>query len=150
MISATHPQTLSGEEHGGLSEFGIEVVKRMNSLGMMVDVSHISDKAFYDVLDVTRYPVIASHSNAKALCDHPRNLDDEMLLALKENGGVIQVCVLSDYVKTPAPNPPKEMQHVRKCATGSIILQICQTKKWRKRERRGIRLMINIPRNLQR
>jgi membrane dipeptidase len=103
--SSTDP---SGEEHGGLSEFGTEVVKRMNSLGMMVDVSHISDKAFYDVLEVTSYPVIASHSNAKALCDHPRNLDDEMLLALKENGGVIQVCVLSAYVKTPAPNPLRD------------------------------------------
>ncbi len=110
--SSTDP---SGEEHGGLSEFGTEVVKRMNSLGMMVDVSHISDKAFYDVLEVTSYPVIASHSNAKALCDHPRNLDDKMLLALKENGGVIQVCVLSAYVKTPAPNPPRDaaIQEVR-------------------------------------
>jgi membrane dipeptidase len=71
----------------------------------MVDVSHISDKSFYDVLKLTKAPVIASHSSCRALCENPRNIDDNMLLALKENGGVIQICILSDYLKTPEPNP---------------------------------------------
>ncbi len=94
--------------HNGLSDFGVEVVRELNRLGMMVDVTHISDEAFYDVLEVTRAPVIASHSNARAICDHPRNLDDDMLIALAENGGVLQLCVLSAYVKEMEPNPERE------------------------------------------
>lgn len=95
-------------EHNGLSEFGKKVIKRMNELGMIIDVSHISDKAFYDVIELSRVPVIASHSSARAVCDNPRNMTDEMLLKLKENGGVIQMCILSDYVKTPPKNPQRE------------------------------------------
>ena len=73
-----------GPENNGLSTFGTQVVKEMNRLGMMVDISHISDKSFYDVLKVTKAPVIASHSSCRALCGSPRNLTDDMLLALKE------------------------------------------------------------------
>jgi membrane dipeptidase len=94
-----------GPEHGGLSPFGEEVVREMNRVGMLVDVSHISDESFYDVLNISKAPVIASHSSARALCESPRNLDDDMLLALKNNGGVIQICLLSDYLKQPEPNP---------------------------------------------
>ena len=94
--------------YGGLSEFGGEVVKEMNRLGMMIDVSHASDDAFYDILKVSTSPVIASHSCARALCDNARNLDDEMIRALAKNGGVIQMCILSSYVKTPVPNPPRD------------------------------------------
>jgi len=100
--SSTDP---NGAEHGGLSDFGEEVVREMNRLGMMVDVSHISDEAFYDVIKVSKAPVIASHSSSRALCSSPRNLTDDMLLALKANGGVIQICILSSYIKTPEPNP---------------------------------------------
>lgn len=100
--SSTDPK---GPEHNGLSPLGEQVVREMNRLGMMVDVSHISDDAFYDVLKVTDAPVIASHSSCRALCGSPRNLTDDMLLALKENGGVIQICILSNYLKTPEPNP---------------------------------------------
>lgn len=100
--SSTDP---AGPENNGLSPFGTEVVKEMNRLGMMVDVSHISDKSFFDVLKVTKTPVIASHSSCRALCESPRNLSDDMLLALKDNGGVVQICILSDYIKTPDPNP---------------------------------------------
>lgn len=96
------------EEHGGLSPFGRELVHEMNRIGMMVDVSHISDKAFYDVLSISMVPVIASHSNARAICDHPRNLDDNMLKALRDNGGVVQVCLLSAYVKKQPPNPERD------------------------------------------
>lgn len=88
-------------EHNGLSKFGYEVVKEMNRLGMIIDVSHISDKSFFDVIENTSVPVMASHSCARAICGHPRNMTDEMLLKLKENGGVMQLCILSDYIKTP-------------------------------------------------
>jgi membrane dipeptidase len=94
-----------GPEHNGLSGFGTEVVKEMNRIGMMIDVSHISDKAFYDVLSISTAPVIASHSSCRALCENPRNLSDDMLLALKDNQGVIQICILSNYIKAPEPNP---------------------------------------------
>lgn len=87
-----------GAEHNGLSSFGKAVVAEMNRLGMMVDVSHISDKSFYDVLEVSRAPVIASHSSVRALCNHPRNLSDEMIKALASKGGVIQVCILGGYI----------------------------------------------------
>lgn len=100
--SSTDP---SGPEHNGLSDFGKEVVKEMNNIGMMVDVSHISDQAFYDVIKLSAVPVIASHSSCRALCENPRNLTDDMILALKENGGVIQICILSSYLKSPEANP---------------------------------------------
>jgi len=96
--SSTDPQ---GPEHGGLSPFGEEVVAEMNRLGMMVDVSHISDAAVWDVLAITTAPIIASHSNARALYDHPRNLSDDLLNAIAENGGVVQVNLL--YL---SPNDP--------------------------------------------
>jgi len=95
-------------EHHGLSDFGRKVVDRMNELGIMIDLSHASDETFYQVLDMSDKPVIASHSCARALCDHPRNLSDDMLRKLKDNGGVIQMCILSAYVKTPAPNPQRD------------------------------------------
>ncbi len=97
-----------GPEHDGLSPFGEEVVQEMNRLGIMVDVSHISDASFYDVLETSATPVIASHSCARALCDNPRNLTDDMLKVLAENGGVIQMCILSAYVEDPAPNPQRD------------------------------------------
>jgi membrane dipeptidase len=98
----------AGPENNGLSEFGKKVVLEMNKLGMMIDVSHMSDNSFNDVLDVTKAPIIASHSSSRALCCSPRNLSDDMLLALKANGGVIQICILSAYLKTMEPNPDME------------------------------------------
>lgn len=97
-----------GPEYGGLSEFGKEVVAEMNRLGMIIDVSHVSDETFYDVLEMSKVPIIASHSNARALCDHPRNLNDEMLLALAANGGVIQVCTVGEYVKEIPAYPERD------------------------------------------
>ncbi len=90
-----------GPEHHGLSGFGIKVVKEMNKLGMMVDVSHISDEAFFDVIKQSKSPVIASHSSVRAIAHHPRNMTDEMIQALAKNGGVIQICLLDDYIKDP-------------------------------------------------
>ncbi len=77
--------------HNGLTPFGKQVVAEMNRLGMMVDVSHVSDKTFWDVIATTRTPIIASHSSARALTNAPRNLTDEMLLAMKKNNGVVMV-----------------------------------------------------------
>ena len=95
-------------EHNGLSEFGEEVVAEMNRVGMMVDLSHASDETFYDVLKISKSPVICSHSCSRAICDSPRNLDDDMLKKLSENGGVIQMCILSSYVKPDEPNPERD------------------------------------------
>jgi len=103
--SSTDP---NGFEHDGLSEFGREVVEKMNDLGIMIDLSHASDKTFYDVIEMSAKPVIASHSCARALCDNPRNMDDDMLKSLAVNGGVIQMCILSAYVETPAENPARD------------------------------------------
>ncbi|PYX30041.1 MAG: membrane dipeptidase [Acidobacteria bacterium] len=79
------------EHHNGLSEFGKQVVHEMNRLGMLVDISHVADKTFYDTIAVTKAPVIASHSSARALTNHPRNMTDDMLRAVTKNGGVVQV-----------------------------------------------------------
>lgn len=76
---------------GGLNTLGHKVVKEMNRLGMMVDVSHVSDPTFFEVLKVTRAPVICSHSSMRALCEHPRNVTDDMLKALAQNGGVVMI-----------------------------------------------------------
>jgi len=92
----------------GLSPFGRQVVEEMNRVGVMIDISHISDASARDVLSLSKAPVIASHSCSKALCNNPRNLSDELLIELAKNRGVIQMCILSDYVKTPLPNPPRD------------------------------------------
>jgi membrane dipeptidase len=87
------------EEHGGVSEFGEQVIEEMNRLGIMVDISHTSRQSMLDAARLSRAPIIASHSSASALADVSRNLDDEQLLALKENGGVIQIVALGAFVK---------------------------------------------------
>src|SRR5580704_3360739 len=79
------------EHHNGLTDFGKQVVLEMNRLGMMVDISHVADKTFWDAIATTKAPVIASHSSARALVDAPRNMTDDMLRAVAKNGGVVQV-----------------------------------------------------------
>jgi microsomal dipeptidase-like Zn-dependent dipeptidase/gamma-glutamyl-gamma-aminobutyrate hydrolase PuuD len=86
-------------EHNGLSEFGKKVVKEMNRLGIIVDISHTSEKTSFDVLEVSEYPVIASHSSVKALCNHTRNISDELMKAIAQKGGVIQVCLYKGFIK---------------------------------------------------
>ena len=86
--------------HNGLSELGKEAVKEMNRLGIMIDVSHPSKEAFKQMIALSKAPLIASHSSARALCDHSRNLDDEQLMMLKENGGVVQTVAFKSYLNT--------------------------------------------------
>lgn len=95
-------------EDNGLSDFGKEVVAECNRLGIMADISHVSDKSFYDVLEASRAPVIASHSSCRALCNSPRNLSDEMIRALAKKGGVIQICFVSSFLRQAEPNPERE------------------------------------------
>jgi membrane dipeptidase len=88
--------------HNGLTDFGREVVREMNRIGMMVDISHVSDKTFVDVLEVARAPVIASHSSARSVADHPRNMTDDMLRALRDNGGVVMINFYPVYIDDAA------------------------------------------------
>lgn len=92
----------------GLSDFGRQVVTECNRVGMIIDISHASDKTFYDVLSLSKAPIIASHSCVRTVCDNPRNLTDDMIKALARKGGVVQICFLSAYVKTPKPNPERD------------------------------------------
>ena len=89
----------SEKMHNGISSFGRKVIKRMNNIGMMVDISHISEEAAFEAIELSRSPVIASHSCAKSIADHPRNLSDDLILALASEGGVIQVVAFPNYVK---------------------------------------------------
>ncbi|MDR0541276.1 MAG: dipeptidase, partial [Dysgonamonadaceae bacterium] len=89
----------SHSEHNGLSEFGKDVVREMNRLGVMVDISHTSEKTSLDVLELSRYPIIASHSSTKALCNHSRNLSDKLIHAIADKGGVIQVCIYPWFLR---------------------------------------------------
>ncbi len=103
------------KRHGGLSDFGREVVAEMNRLGMMVDISHVGDETFWDVIEVTKSPVIASHSSCRALTNVPRNLTDDMLKAVAKNGGVVMVnfyngFINTDYAKPGEPMPTKTAQ----------------------------------------
>jgi membrane dipeptidase len=86
------------EHHNGLTDGGKQIVLEMNSLGMLVDISHVSDKTFYDAIAVSKAPVIASHSSARALTNHTRNMTDDMLRAMAKNGGVVQVNFYSAFV----------------------------------------------------
>jgi membrane dipeptidase len=83
----------------GLTEFGKEVVKEMNRLGIVIDCSHLGDKGFYDVISLSNKPIVCSHSCSRSVCNHVRNMTDDMLLKLKENGGVVGINYCHDFVK---------------------------------------------------
>lgn len=115
----------TGEEddtwlHNGLSELGKEVVREMNRLGMMIDVSHPSKEAMRQMIEISEAPIIASHSSARGLCNHSRNLDDEQLEWLKENGGVIQTVAFRSYIDT-------EKQAAYNAAVQDIYKQVGKT-----------------------
>jgi membrane dipeptidase len=87
--------------HNGLTDFGKDVVREMNRQGMLVDISHVSDKTFYDALEVSKAPLIASHSSCRALCNHPRDMTDDMIKALAAKGGVIQINYEKSFIDQP-------------------------------------------------
>ena len=89
----------SKNEHNGLSDFGREVVREMNRVGMLIDLSHAGEKTFYDVLNCSSVPVVCTHSCCRALCDHPRNLTDAQLQALAEKGGVVQITFYKGFLR---------------------------------------------------
>jgi membrane dipeptidase len=102
-------------KHNGLSDFGKEVVREMNRLGMLVDVSHVSDKTMSDALDVSKAPIFASHSSSRALSNVPRNIPDDLLKRIAKNGGVVQINFYSLFIdqKTVAPQADERDRHLK-------------------------------------
>ena len=117
-LTLTHfPRNLLGDGSGAdsgshLTEFGREVVSEMNQLGMIVDISHINETGFWDVMEVTEDPVLATHSNCKALCSHHRNLTDDQIKALAENGGVLNLSFCGGFIKEGVGFNPEAVKKV--------------------------------------
>ena len=109
------------KKHHGLSDFGKEVVREMNRLGMMVDVSHVSDETMSAALDVSKAPIIASHSSARALSNVPRNIPDDLLRRIAKNGGVVQVNFYSEFVDEKTVGPQSAERDARLKAQQAAI-----------------------------
>lgn len=101
-----------GNNAGGLTKFGKRVIQQMNRLGMLVDVSHLSDAGFWDVLQVSTEPIIASHSNCRALCNHRRNLTDDQIKALAQADGVMGVTLAGDFIHEYTPSLNRLVDHI--------------------------------------
>jgi membrane dipeptidase len=134
-------------EHNGLSELGVAGVKRMNELGMLIDVSQLSSPAFKQVLSLTKAPVAATHSGVKGIVDNPRNLSDEELEMLKRNGGVIQMVAFSNYVR-PIPKEITEQQKALQAEfglgeTGAAALPEARRKEYTER---NAAILAKVPR----
>ena len=113
------------EHHNGLTDFGKQIVLEMNRLGMMVDISHVADKTFFDAIATTKAPVIASHSSARALTNHARNMTDEMLRAVAKNGGVVQVNFYNAFIDE---NYRKAAEAQKKDAEAAVEARITELK----------------------
>ena len=111
--------------HNGLTDFGKQVVLEMNRLGMMVDISHVADKTFFDAIAISKAPVIASHSSARALTNHPRNMTDEMLRAVAKNGGVVQANFYNAFIDD---NYRKAAEAQKKDAEAAVEARIAELK----------------------
>jgi len=109
-------------EHNGLTDFGKDIVREMNRQGIMVDISHVSDKTFYDALEVSKAPLLASHSSCRALCNHVRDMSDDMIKALAAKGGVIQI----NYEKSFIDQAYKDAQDK---FSGGVVAMMDQLKK---------------------
>ena len=99
-------------EHGGLSEFGRKVVREMNRVGMMVDLSHAAESSFWQALELSQTPIVCSHSCCRALCDHPRNLTDEQMVALAKAGGVMQITMYKGFLRTNGDLEPQDYSDI--------------------------------------
>ena len=106
--------------HNGLTDFGKEVVREMNRLGVMVDISHVSDKTFYDALEVSKAPMIASHSSCRAICDAPRNMTDQMMKDLAAKGGVIHINYHVGFLSQEFRNAEKADPEINKAISAEI------------------------------
>jgi microsomal dipeptidase-like Zn-dependent dipeptidase len=116
LADSSRPHLLLGDkldEHGGLSELGKKAVARLNEQGVVIDVSQLSANSLAQVLSLTKAPVVASHSNARAIIDHPRNLSDAQLLAIKNNGGVVAVNAYSSWVRPLPPEAQAKLNAIR-------------------------------------
>jgi membrane dipeptidase len=111
------------QHHNGLTDFGKQVVLEMNRLGMMVDISHVADKTFWDAIATTKAPVIASHSSARALVDAPRNMTDDMLKAIAKNGGVVQVNYFNGFIDENFRKAEEAQRADREAARQKYIAQ---------------------------
>lgn len=97
---------------GGLSELGVEVVEGLDRLGVLIDVSHLSDAGFWDLLEVAKGPIVASHSNSRVICDHPRNLTDDQIRALAERGGVMGVNFAPSFIHPTRATVERAVDHI--------------------------------------
>ena len=108
--------------HNGLTDYGKEIVREMNRTGMLVDISHVSDKTFYDALEVSKAPLIASHSSCRALCNHVRDMTDDMIRALAAKGGVIQINYEKSFIDQAYKNASDKL-------SGGVVALVDQLKK---------------------
>ncbi|MGB0526310.1 MAG: dipeptidase [Flavobacteriaceae bacterium] len=125
--------------HNGLSELGVQMVAEMNRLGIMIDISHPSKEAIKDMVSLSKAPIIASHSSARALCDHSRNLDDEQLMWIKENGGVVQTVAFSSYLNTEKHNAYSSyLSDIETSIKDSLQIEIPPRRSWSQLDDRQI------------
>jgi membrane dipeptidase len=108
--------------HNGLTDYGKDIVREMNRQGIMVDISHVSDKTFYDALEVSKAPLIASHSSCRAICNHPRDMTDDMIKALAAKGGVIQINYEKSFIDQAYKDASDKL-------SGGVVAQFDQLKK---------------------
>jgi membrane dipeptidase len=130
--------TVNPGQHNGLTDFGKEVVRELNRQGILVDVSHVADKTFWDALEVSRAPLIASHSSCFALCNHPRNMKDEMIKAMAAKGGVIQITYVNSFISQELRDADERLRPEREARLAEIDKQYAGDDAKRREERRRV------------
>jgi membrane dipeptidase len=132
-------------QHDGLTAFGKDVVREMNRVGMMVDISHVSDKTFYDAVAASRAPVIASHSSCRVFSDNPRNVDDAMLRAVAANGGVVMITYVANFLSQEYNDALRagdfkaaEAGYVQECGENQGCIMMSRDRANRQRMREGV------------